>query len=167
MHDRSDAAALPDVGGKRPVVLVELTTNEKNRDALIHVDGSAPVSAGEGVHIAVAVPSAKESGEKYQSGDFPRIRVEVECKRTAATEACKSFEESQEENTKEFEERKIELEAKALEIYQASDADIKFIFILLESIIADYFNKLGWFINPYEVIHLMEFETREGKGKKS
>ncbi|KAG6536479.1 hypothetical protein ZIOFF_001537 [Zingiber officinale] len=31
----------------------------------------------------------------------------------------------QEEITKEFEERKIELEAKALEIYQASDADIK------------------------------------------
>ncbi|KAG6506473.1 hypothetical protein ZIOFF_031796 [Zingiber officinale] len=32
---------------------------------------------------------------------------------------------SMEEITKEFEERKIELEAKALEIYQASDADIK------------------------------------------
>ncbi|KAG6466501.1 hypothetical protein ZIOFF_075691 [Zingiber officinale] len=117
MHDRSDAAALPDVGGKRPValpmerhsdafsfcqerccyvlvlhdghfydvwdLLKDLLSsipanNEKNRDALIHVDGSAPVSAGEGVHIAVAVPSAKESGEKYQSGDFPRIRVEVE-----------------------------------------------------------------------------------------
>ncbi|KAG6502667.1 hypothetical protein ZIOFF_034953 [Zingiber officinale] len=33
----------------------------------------------------------------------------------------------QEEITKEFEERKIELEAKALEIYQASDVDIKHI----------------------------------------
>ncbi|KAG6483082.1 hypothetical protein ZIOFF_059722 [Zingiber officinale] len=32
----------------------------------------------------------------------------------------------QEEITKEFEERKIELEAKALEIYQASDVDIKY-----------------------------------------
>ncbi|KAG6493788.1 hypothetical protein ZIOFF_048791 [Zingiber officinale] len=32
---------------------------------------------------------------------------------------------TEEEITKEFEERKIELEAKALEIYQASDADIK------------------------------------------
>ncbi|KAG6525258.1 hypothetical protein ZIOFF_015212 [Zingiber officinale] len=47
-------------------------------------------------------------------------------KRTAATKACKSFEESQEEITKEFEERKIKLEAKVLEIYQASDADIKY-----------------------------------------
>ncbi|KAG6512685.1 plasma membrane-associated cation-binding protein 1-like [Zingiber officinale] len=64
----------------------------------------------------------------WRSRLFPTIKkvfVFGTSKRTAATEACKSFEESQEEITKEFEERKIELEAKAVEIYQASDAEIK------------------------------------------
>ncbi|XP_074580618.1 plasma membrane-associated cation-binding protein 1-like [Curcuma longa] len=64
----------------------------------------------------------------WRSRLFPTIKkvfVFGSSKKTAATEACKSFEELQEEITKEFEERKTELEPKAVEIYQASDAEIK------------------------------------------
>ncbi|XP_065853811.1 plasma membrane-associated cation-binding protein 1 [Euphorbia lathyris] len=46
-------------------------------------------------------------------------------KKTAAAEACKSFDESKEEINKEFEEKKGELEPKVVEIYEASSTEIK------------------------------------------
>ncbi|KAI8001675.1 Plasma membrane-associated cation-binding protein 1 [Camellia lanceoleosa] len=46
-------------------------------------------------------------------------------KKAAAAEACKSFEDSKEEYTKEFEEKKTELQPKVVEIYEASSAEIK------------------------------------------
>ncbi|XP_042404447.1 plasma membrane-associated cation-binding protein 1-like isoform X2 [Zingiber officinale] len=46
-------------------------------------------------------------------------------KKTAAAEAVKSFDESKEEYGREFEEKKTELQAKVVEIYEASPAPIK------------------------------------------
>uniref|UniRef100_A0A803N8E0 Plasma membrane-associated cation-binding protein 1 n=1 Tax=Chenopodium quinoa TaxID=63459 RepID=A0A803N8E0_CHEQI len=46
-------------------------------------------------------------------------------KKAAAVEACKSFDDSKEELSKEFEEKKAELQPKVLEIYEASSAEIK------------------------------------------
>ncbi|CAL5412765.1 unnamed protein product [Camellia sinensis] len=46
-------------------------------------------------------------------------------KKAAAAEACKSFDDSKEEYTKEFEEKKTELQPKVVEIYEASSAEIK------------------------------------------
>ncbi|WOL02200.1 plasma membrane-associated cation-binding protein 1-like [Canna indica] len=46
-------------------------------------------------------------------------------KKAAAVEACKSFDESKEEITKEFEEKKTELQPKVVEIYEASAVEIK------------------------------------------
>lgn len=48
-------------------------------------------------------------------------------KKAAAAEACKSFDDSKEEYTKEFEEKKTELQPKVVEIYEASSAEIKVI----------------------------------------
>ncbi|XP_064959524.1 plasma membrane-associated cation-binding protein 1-like [Musa acuminata AAA Group] len=46
-------------------------------------------------------------------------------KKAAAAEACKSFDESKEEITKELEEKKADLQPKVVEIYEASAVEIK------------------------------------------
>ncbi|XP_058200284.1 plasma membrane-associated cation-binding protein 1 [Rhododendron vialii] len=46
-------------------------------------------------------------------------------KKAAAAEACKNFDDSKEEYTKEFEEKKSELQPKVVEIYEASSVEIK------------------------------------------
>ncbi|KAH7838603.1 hypothetical protein Vadar_028819 [Vaccinium darrowii] len=46
-------------------------------------------------------------------------------KKAAAAEACKNFDDSKEEYTKEFEEKKGELQPKVIEIYEASSTEIK------------------------------------------
>ncbi|KAF5472198.1 hypothetical protein F2P56_008935 [Juglans regia] len=46
-------------------------------------------------------------------------------KKAAASEACKSFDESKEQINKEFEEKRTELQPKVLQIYEASSAEIK------------------------------------------
>ncbi|KAJ8478988.1 hypothetical protein OPV22_022715 [Ensete ventricosum] len=46
-------------------------------------------------------------------------------KKAAAAEACKSFDESKEDISKEFEEKKTELQPKVVEIYEASAVEIK------------------------------------------
>ncbi|KAJ8464434.1 hypothetical protein OPV22_026986 [Ensete ventricosum] len=46
-------------------------------------------------------------------------------KKAAAAEACKSFDESKEEITKELEEKKAELQPKVVEIYETSTVEIK------------------------------------------
>ncbi|KAK6776928.1 hypothetical protein RDI58_023645 [Solanum bulbocastanum] len=46
-------------------------------------------------------------------------------KKTAAAEACKTFDEAKEEYSKEFEEKKTELQPKVVEIYEAAAVEIK------------------------------------------
>ncbi|KMT06194.1 hypothetical protein BVRB_7g162650 [Beta vulgaris subsp. vulgaris] len=46
-------------------------------------------------------------------------------KKAAAVEACKSFDDCKEEVSKEFEEKKAELQPKVLEVYEASTTEIK------------------------------------------
>ncbi|XP_049401116.1 plasma membrane-associated cation-binding protein 1-like [Solanum stenotomum] len=46
-------------------------------------------------------------------------------KKTAAAEACKTFDEAKEEYSKEFEEKKTELQPKVIEIYEAAAIEIK------------------------------------------
>ncbi|CAI9782253.1 unnamed protein product [Fraxinus pennsylvanica] len=46
-------------------------------------------------------------------------------KKIAAAEACKFFDEAKEQYTKEFEEKKTELQPKVVEIYEASSTEIK------------------------------------------
>lgn len=46
-------------------------------------------------------------------------------KKEAAAEACKSFDESKEEISKEFEDKKAELQPKVIEIFEASSTEIK------------------------------------------
>lgn len=46
-------------------------------------------------------------------------------KKTAAAEACKTFDEAKEEYSKEFEEKKTELQPKVIEIYEAAAVEIK------------------------------------------
>ncbi|XP_008783214.1 plasma membrane-associated cation-binding protein 1-like [Phoenix dactylifera] len=63
----------------------------------------------------------------WKSKLLPKIKkmFEKNGKKAAAAEACKSFDESKEEINKEFEEKKIELQPKVVEIYEASSAEIK------------------------------------------
>ncbi|XP_015055582.1 plasma membrane-associated cation-binding protein 1 [Solanum pennellii] len=46
-------------------------------------------------------------------------------KKTAAAEACKTFDQAKEEYSKEFEEKKTELQPKVVEIYEAAAVEIK------------------------------------------
>ncbi|CAL5410633.1 unnamed protein product [Camellia sinensis] len=46
-------------------------------------------------------------------------------KKAAAAEVCKTFDDSKEEYSKEFEEKKTELQPKVIEIYEASSTEIK------------------------------------------
>ncbi|KAF6135245.1 hypothetical protein GIB67_035316 [Kingdonia uniflora] len=59
---------------------------------------------------------------------LPKINKFLEKKSTkkvAAAEACKTFDDSKEDISKEFEEKKTELQTKVLEIYEASSTGIK------------------------------------------
>ncbi|XP_024964532.1 plasma membrane-associated cation-binding protein 1-like [Cynara cardunculus var. scolymus] len=56
---------------------------------------------------------------------FKKIFEKNSTKKTAAAEACKSFDDAKEEYTKEFEEKKTELHTKVTEIYEASATEIK------------------------------------------
>nr|AFK34640.1 unknown [Lotus japonicus] len=64
----------------------------------------------------------------WKSKVLPKIKKVFEkngAKKTAAAEAIKSFDESKEEYNKVFEEKKVELQTKVIEIYEASPAEIK------------------------------------------
>ncbi|CAI9298807.1 unnamed protein product [Lactuca saligna] len=56
---------------------------------------------------------------------FKKIFEKNNVKKTAAAEACKTFDDAKEDYSKEFEEKKSELQAKVIEIYEASSAEIK------------------------------------------
>ncbi|CAK7335967.1 unnamed protein product [Dovyalis caffra] len=64
----------------------------------------------------------------WKSKVLPKIKKVFEkdsAKKAAGAEATKTFDESKEEISKEFEEKKTELEPKVIEIYEASSAEIK------------------------------------------
>ncbi|KAK7856171.1 plasma membrane-associated cation-binding protein 1 [Quercus suber] len=65
----------------------------------------------------------------WKSKVLPKIKKVFEKngtkKSAAAAEACKSFDESKEQITKEFEEKKTELQPKVLEIYETTSVEIK------------------------------------------
>lgn len=56
---------------------------------------------------------------------FKKIFEKNTVKKTAAAEACKTFDDAKEDYSKEFEEKKSELQAKVIEIYEASADEIK------------------------------------------
>lgn len=60
----------------------------------------------------------------FSSKALPTIDI-FGTKKSAAAEACKSFDNSKEEITKEFEEKKTELQPKVLEIYEAAPSELK------------------------------------------
>ncbi|KAK9267079.1 hypothetical protein L1049_009497 [Liquidambar formosana] len=64
----------------------------------------------------------------WKSKVLPKLKKVFEkngTKKAAAAEACKSFDDSKEEISKEFEEKKTELQPRVIEIYEASSAEIK------------------------------------------
>ncbi|KAL1562517.1 Plasma membrane-associated cation-binding protein 1 [Salvia divinorum] len=62
----------------------------------------------------------------WKSKVLPKIKKVFENpKKAAALEACKAFDESKEQYSKECEEKKTDLEPKVTEIYQASSTEIK------------------------------------------
>ncbi|XP_057971631.1 plasma membrane-associated cation-binding protein 1 [Malania oleifera] len=64
----------------------------------------------------------------WKSKVLPKIKKFFDkngSKKAAASEACKSFDDSKEEINKEFEEKKTELQPKVIEIYEASSVEIK------------------------------------------
>jgi len=63
----------------------------------------------------------------WKSKVLPKIKkvFEKNGSKKAATEACKTFDDSKEEYSKEFEEKKTDLEPKVVEIYEASSVEIK------------------------------------------
>ncbi|CAD5185419.1 unnamed protein product [Musa acuminata subsp. malaccensis] len=63
----------------------------------------------------------------WKSKVFPTIKkvFDRNGKKAAAAEACKSFDESKEDISKEFEEKKTDLQPKVVEIYEASAVEIK------------------------------------------
>ncbi|KAK9067440.1 hypothetical protein SSX86_014769 [Deinandra increscens subsp. villosa] len=56
---------------------------------------------------------------------FKKLFEKNNLKKQGAAEACKTFDDAKEDYSKEFEEKKNELQAKVLEIYEASTAEIK------------------------------------------
>ncbi|KAI3669111.1 hypothetical protein L6452_40334 [Arctium lappa] len=56
---------------------------------------------------------------------FKKLFEKNNLKKAGAAEACKSFDDAKEDYSKEFEEKKSELQAKVIEIYEASAAEIK------------------------------------------
>ncbi|EYU29004.1 hypothetical protein ABFS82_12G000400 [Erythranthe guttata] len=62
----------------------------------------------------------------WKSKVLPKIKKVFENpKKVAAAEACKAFDEAKEQYSKEFEDKKTELEPKVIEIYGASSTEIK------------------------------------------
>jgi len=63
----------------------------------------------------------------WKSKVLPKIKKVFDKNGTkkAAAEACKSFDDTKEQINKEFEEKKIDLQPKVLEIYEASSVEIK------------------------------------------
>lgn len=62
----------------------------------------------------------------WKSKVLPKIKKVFENpKKAAALEACKAFDESKEQYSNEFEEKKSDLEPKVTEIYEASSTEIK------------------------------------------
>ncbi|CAL1402602.1 unnamed protein product [Linum trigynum] len=64
----------------------------------------------------------------WKSKVLPKIKKVFEkdsAKKAAAAEATKVFDASKEDISKEFEEKKVELQPKVLEVYEASSAEIK------------------------------------------
>ncbi|KAK2635069.1 hypothetical protein Ddye_029861 [Dipteronia dyeriana] len=64
----------------------------------------------------------------WKSKVLPKIKKVFEkngIKKAAAADSCKSFDDSKEEINKEFEEKKVELQPKVTEIYEASSTEIK------------------------------------------
>ncbi|XP_030550656.2 plasma membrane-associated cation-binding protein 1 [Rhodamnia argentea] len=63
----------------------------------------------------------------WTSKVLPKIKkvFEKNGKKTAAAEACKSFDDSKEDINKEFEEKKTQLQPKVVEIYEASSTEVK------------------------------------------
>ncbi|KAI3776840.1 hypothetical protein L1987_46630 [Smallanthus sonchifolius] len=56
---------------------------------------------------------------------FKKLFEKNNVKKAAAAEACKTFDEAKDDYSKEFEEKKAELQAKVIEIYDASTTQIK------------------------------------------
>ncbi|XP_071731208.1 plasma membrane-associated cation-binding protein 1 [Rutidosis leptorrhynchoides] len=56
---------------------------------------------------------------------FKKLFEKNSIKKAGAAEACKAFDESKENYSKEFEEKKAELEAKVIELYEAATAEVK------------------------------------------
>ncbi|KAJ0888330.1 putative DREPP family protein [Helianthus annuus] len=56
---------------------------------------------------------------------FKKLFEKNNVKKAGAAEACKTFDDAKEDYSKEFEEKKADLKAKVLEIYEASAAEIK------------------------------------------
>lgn len=63
----------------------------------------------------------------WKSKVLPKIKkvFDRNGKKAAAAEACKSFDDSKEDITKELEEKKVDLQPKVVEIYEASAVSIK------------------------------------------
>ncbi|KAK4364200.1 hypothetical protein RND71_015558 [Anisodus tanguticus] len=63
----------------------------------------------------------------WQVKVLPKIKqiFEKNPKKAAAAEACKTFDEAKEQYSKEFEEKKTELQPKVVEIYEAAPVEIK------------------------------------------
>ncbi|KAK4748057.1 hypothetical protein SAY87_014643 [Trapa incisa] len=64
----------------------------------------------------------------WKSKVLPKLKKVFEKnggKKTAAAEACKSFDDTKEDINKEFEEKKTDLQPKVIEIYEASSEEIK------------------------------------------
>lgn len=67
-------------------------------------------------------------GSYWKSKVLPKIKKvfgKDTVKKAAAADACKSFDETKEEISKQFEEKKAELEPKVIEVYEASSTEIK------------------------------------------
>ncbi|XP_059301503.1 plasma membrane-associated cation-binding protein 1 isoform X1 [Lycium ferocissimum] len=63
----------------------------------------------------------------WQAKVVPKFKqiFEKNPKKAAAAEACKTFDEAKEQYSKEFEEKKTELQPKVVEVYEAAEVEIK------------------------------------------
>nr|KAJ0189451.1 hypothetical protein LSAT_V11C800431180 [Lactuca sativa] len=67
---------------------------------------------------------------------FKKIFEKNNVKKTAAAEACKTFDDAKEDYSKEFEEKKSELQAKVIEIYEASANEIKVVYSCITNLLS-------------------------------
>ncbi|KAJ8756356.1 hypothetical protein K2173_025168 [Erythroxylum novogranatense] len=76
----------------------------------------------------IAFSEIKKIMGYWKSKVLPKIKKVFEkdsAKKAAAAEACKSFDSSKEEISKEFEDKKTELQPKVVEIYEALSTEVK------------------------------------------